>query len=446
MQLTSRNRSDAEDLVQELYVRFAGTGSVSEHIENAQGYLFSVLRNLQYARMRRAQSSALDDLSVVDYESAERGLRAIDRNGLLFIREDLHRICDYLCERKNTSRSASVFLLRYFLGYFPSEIMQVAQSTRSAIDKAVRAARTEARLDLEHPGVLRQIGNDSNSRGRVPKEADDSQGLFLALRAKIFRSRKGSCFALSVLEEIYATPTQGFTTAEFAHLVSCPGCLDRANQLLGLPLLGERSPDETIGRDTPQDPGVSSGSSPTLVSSRSKQKANDPHRLRKRMGRYLQEVKQHRPARLLISVDGDIRASQRVTATLSELRVELRPMEKPAFIEILSEQGICLAFILVQAPIPDGGLQQSREVILSDDRSMRVAISFTAESPTIQLVYVDPLIAMDGNMEEEEAVEDLPSSTSRFQGIPSMATPWRARDAHRGHDCGAGSHAFLSPE
>jgi hypothetical protein len=44
MQLTSRNRSDAEDLVQELYVRFAGTGPVGEHIENAEDYLFSVLR------------------------------------------------------------------------------------------------------------------------------------------------------------------------------------------------------------------------------------------------------------------------------------------------------------------------------------------------------------------------------------------------------------------
>src|ERR1700753_24214 len=129
LQLTGRDRSAAEDLVQELYVRFAAAGPIGEHIENAEDYLFSVLRNLQYARIRRARTSAIDDLSIVDYDSAERSLRAVDRNGNLFIREDLHRVCDYLCDRKNTSRSASIFILRYFLGYFSNEVMKVVQST-----------------------------------------------------------------------------------------------------------------------------------------------------------------------------------------------------------------------------------------------------------------------------------------------------------------------------
>jgi DNA-directed RNA polymerase specialized sigma24 family protein len=420
MQLTSRNRSDAEDLVQELYVRFAGAGPVGEHIENAEDYLFSVLRNLQYARVRRARTSAIDDLSVVDYDSAERGLRAIDRNGILFIREDLHRVCDYLCERKNTSRAASIFILRYFLGYFPYEVMQVVQSSRSAIDKAVRAARTEARLELERPGVLRQIGS---AKVRASKDTGDSQGLFLLLRAKIFRSCTGECFGSSLLEAKYEQSGQSFTTTELAHLVSCPDCLDQANRLLGLPLLNERSPDETIGRDTPQGPGGSAGAAPTLVSSRSKRKSEDPQRLRRRMERCLQEVNQHRPQRLLIAVDGDIRASQRVTAELSELRVELRPMEKPAFIEVLSEQSICLAFILVQILIPEGGLRQVQEIELSDDRTLKVAVSFTAESPMIEVVYNDPLIAMDADM-EEDAVGAFPVTVPKFEGLRSPASPW----------------------
>ena len=423
MQLTGRNRSDAEDLVQELYVRFAGSGPVGEHIENAEDYLFSVLRNLQYARVRRARTSAIDDLSVVDYDSAERGLRAIDRNGILFVREDLHRVCDYLCERKDTSRSASVFILRYFLGYFPHEVMRVVQSTRSAVDKAVRAARTEARLELERPGVLRQIGSAKGSRPRTLAEAGDSQGLFLALRAKVFRSCIGDCFGPSLLEGKYEQPAQGFTTVELAHLVSCPDCLDRANRLLGLPLLSERSPDETIGRDTPQGPGASAGASPVLVSSRPKRKSEDPSP-RKRMERCLQEVHQHRPQRLLIAVDGDIRASQRVTAELSELRVELRPMEKPTFIEVLSEQSICLAFVLVQTLIPEGGLRQVQEIELSDDRTMKVAVSFTAESPMIEVVYNDPLIAVDADM-EEDAVGAFPATVPKFEGIRSSATPWK---------------------
>src|ERR1700727_595019 len=122
MQLTSGDRDTTEDLVQELYVLFAGAGAVGEHIENPEDYLFSVLRNLHFARIRRARTSAIDDLSIVDFDSAERGLRAADRTRILFIREDLNRVCDYLCERKNTSRSASIFILRYFLGYYPNEI------------------------------------------------------------------------------------------------------------------------------------------------------------------------------------------------------------------------------------------------------------------------------------------------------------------------------------
>ncbi len=54
LQFTRGDRSEAEDLVQELYVRFAKLSTTSEHIENSENYLFSVLRNLHYARVRRA--------------------------------------------------------------------------------------------------------------------------------------------------------------------------------------------------------------------------------------------------------------------------------------------------------------------------------------------------------------------------------------------------------
>jgi hypothetical protein len=204
--------------------------------------------------------------------------------------------------------------------------------------------------------------------------------------------------------------------------VSCPECLDRANRILNLPLLSERSPDETIGRDTPQGPGGSAGASPTLVSTRPKRRLDDPQRLRKRMERCLEEVRQHRPQRLLIAVDGDIRASQRVTAPLSELRVELRSMEKPTFIEVLSEQGICLAFVLVKTLVPEVGLQQVQEMEFSDGRTMKVAISFTAESPTIQIVYNDPLVAAGP---EIETVGSLPVPVSEFDGAPSPVALWR---------------------
>ena len=221
-------------------------GLVPEHIENPEHYLFITLRNLYYKLAQRARTSAIDDLSIVDYDSVERSLRAVDRNGILFIREDLHRVCSFLCERKNTSRAASIFILRYFLGYFPSEVMAVVRTSRGAIDKAISAARREARLELTRPGVLQQMGSARDFKPRRARELPDSQSLFLALRGKIFDTCNGECFSHVFLQARYETPEEGFTTAELAHLVSCPACLDRANRILGLPLLEERSPDDTL--------------------------------------------------------------------------------------------------------------------------------------------------------------------------------------------------------
>ena len=421
LQLTGKDRWAAEDLVQELYVRFAGAGPVEDYIKDAEDYLFSVLRNLQYARTRRARTSALDDLSIVDYESAERGLRAVDRNKLLFVRGDLHRICDYLCERKNTSRSASIFILRYFLGYYPNEVMLVVQASRGAVDKAIRAARNEARLDLERPNVLRQFGNPREAKTPISDERDDSEGLFSALRTKIFKSRVGRCLNRASLEAKYRKPGQNFSTMELAHQASCRYCLDEVNRLLGLPLLEERSPDDTLGRDTPSDPGGSGGGSPTPIASHIQQKGNNSDELRKRLRHRMQEARQHRPVRLLIAVDGDFRASQRVTGQLSELRVELRSKEQPAFVEVLSEQSVCLAFVPVHALAPKEGLEQEKEIELSDGRSIKVAISFAVESATITVVYFDPVF----QDEEEESRSAEPYTTvSRFEANSPAASFW----------------------
>src|ERR1700761_3639998 len=130
LQLTRHDRAQAEDLVQELFVRFARLTTRPEQIQSIENYLFLVIRNLHYAQLRRAKTSAIDALAIVGEESLERSLRAVDQNELISVRADLGRICDYFCERKNTSRSASILLLRYFHGYFPSEVIKLLQITK----------------------------------------------------------------------------------------------------------------------------------------------------------------------------------------------------------------------------------------------------------------------------------------------------------------------------
>jgi DNA-directed RNA polymerase specialized sigma24 family protein len=421
LQFARGDRSEADDLVQELYVRFARLDTAPEHIESVENYLFHVLRNLHYARVRSARTSAIDDLSIVDFDSVEWGLWAVDRNELLFVRADLHRICDYLCERKNASRSASIFILRYFLGYFPNEVMKVTQSTRVAVDKAIQAVRREARLDLARPRNPRPGGASREGRERTSPLVDDPHSLFLALRSSIFHSCLGECFGRALLSAKYGEPGQMFTTAELAHLVSCVICLDQANEILGLPLLEERSPDETIGRDTPQGPGSSGGQTPTLLPRRSSQKKEDLDKRRRRLLRHAQEVDQHRPQRLFIAVEGEVRASHRVAAPLNELHVELGRAETPKYIEVLSEQGICLAFLLVRAPSLESDLYQSQNAPLSDDRSIQVVVSFAATTPTIRVTYRDPLITADDEMAEVEDQETTVVSRSQPEDLPLLS-------------------------
>lgn len=420
LQLTGQNHAEAEDLVQELYIRLARAGAIPDRIENTEYYLLTILRNLHHKLLKRARTSAIDELSIVDYEFVERSLKAVDRNGLYFIQEDLHRVCEYLCGRKNTSRAASIFILRYFLGYFPNEVINVVCSSRGAVDKAIRIARNEARLELQRPGVIQPFSNIGESKKDAPKALSDSQGLFLALRNKIFKSCLGECFDHSVLKEKYQGSSDGFVAAELAHLVSCPKCLDRTNRILDLPLLSERSPDEAIGRDTPQGPGSILGSS-SSGSTRFRRRAQDRQRLAKRMQRRLEEVDQHRPQRLSISIDGDIRASQKVNSEHSELLAELGPSENPVYIEVLSEQNICMMFVFVQSLDQDNGLCQVQETALSDGRNIAVSVSFIGESPTVRVSYNDPLLAPDI---EQETIEAASIVSGRQDRSLVFQLPW----------------------
>jgi DNA-directed RNA polymerase specialized sigma24 family protein len=441
LQLARGNRWEADDLVQELYVQFARSSPDLDQIQRPGDYLFSVLRNLQYARLRRAGRSAIDDLSIVDYDSIEGGLQAVDRSQLLFVRADLHRVCDFVCVRKNSSRTASILILRFFLGYFPSEVMAVTQSSRIAVDKALQAARREARLDLERPGFLSSIEAPRERSTMGDGVHENPSRLFRDLREKIAASCVGECFGREVLRARYTENEPGFAIEELAHLVSCKRCLDEANAILGLPLLDERSPDEVLGRDTPPGPGSSDSGlpgagSPRLVS-RHGRRGKDSDRRQRQMERRIRDIDEHRPQRLLIAVDGDVRASQKVTAELSELHAKLRRDEKPAFVEVLSEQGICLAFMLVPEPDMASGLDRDMSLELSDERSLELAVSFAGETAMIRAGYRDPLLAATVKQEllpkqrtprpqSARNAQAVPEAASRlFQGAKKLWSKWK---------------------
>jgi DNA-directed RNA polymerase specialized sigma24 family protein len=431
LQLTGHDRADAEDLVQDLYVQFARAGATLDEIENRDAYLFSVLRNLHYAHLRRAGRSPIDDLTIVDFDTIARGLASVDRRKLLYVRSSLKAVCEYACERKKTSKSASILILRFIFGYFPSEVMQVVRTTRGAVDRLMQIARQEARLHLERPNVLRSFTPERQRTAFLSALSDDSQTLFLEMRQAIFQDCVGQCLGREELERRYKEPQGvGFTTAELAHLVSCRKCLDMANTILGLPLLAERSPDDAIGRDDWQGPdGGSTGPVELPSSSPKRRKKAQEAMLRNRLERKMREIFEHRPQSLQIAVNGRVRTSQKVTSELSEFHLKLGRAEKLAFVEVLSEQGVRMAYLHVFDPALQQGLEQGEHIALSDDRSLNLTLSFVGDTPSVHVVYRDPVIAeeMEENVDDSRDAElhnVLPAETAKRLSPYSRAAHW----------------------
>src|SRR5260370_1336606 len=302
LQLTGNERELAEDLLHDAYVQFTFTQPDLGTIRNLDGYFYGMLRNLRLSQVRRETHNRLQQLSVIEYDSAEDGLRTIDLRDQLRVQDELRQVCHYACMRRETARHASVLILRFFHGYYPSEIAQLLRTSRQAIDKSVLIARREARLSFENPNTLAFVGG-----GQVPEVlpaalARTTDHFLHELRQMIFHSKRGECLSAAQLCDLYSvTQVTQMECGRLAHLVSCPSCLDELNRMLGLPLLSERAPTETLGRDKrPQGPG-SGGSKGggTLLGS-----------WRKSARRGLE----HKPQEVCVSVNVYIQGSQTVNS------------------------------------------------------------------------------------------------------------------------------------
>ncbi len=73
LQLTGHDREQAEDLVHEAFVEFTLSRPDLDSIQNLEGYLYGMLRNLYLSQVRRAARRHTQSLSLLDYDSAEIG-------------------------------------------------------------------------------------------------------------------------------------------------------------------------------------------------------------------------------------------------------------------------------------------------------------------------------------------------------------------------------------
>ncbi|HKY41522.1 MAG TPA: sigma-70 family RNA polymerase sigma factor [Pyrinomonadaceae bacterium] len=408
--LTNRDHERAEDLVHDAYIQFTLTRPDINAIGNLNGYFYTMLRNLHLSQVRRLQRLQQRTLSIVDYDSAELGLRVVDPTQQIRIQDDLRRVCQFACLRKETSKAGSVLILRFLHGYYPREIAQIMRTTRQAVEERLRTARNEAKQYLNNPRSLHFMRGSSREPA-LPFEmgfARTSDELLVELRQSIFSSRQGECLPLNDLKQLYDnSDTSALDQTTLAHVVSCRNCLDAVNALLNLPLLVERFPTDTLSKDK----GPRDGDDGDDTGSTSGGTSENELRICKKRAR---EVFEHRPAELCISINGYLMAAQKIGSELNEQTLSINLPEKIDFIEVLGEQEIRLLFFSVDELPPNGAYSRSVQIELSDERVLAATLSFSNPWPTLQVTYSDP------SMRAEDAKQELPKAISTTTTVPAI--------------------------
>jgi RNA polymerase sigma factor (sigma-70 family) len=240
----TNNRDTADDLVHDAFVQFVQGRTSLEEISNIDGYLRRMLRYVYLSRLNRNSQKFFDhSVSISDYDSFHQTCRALQPPDRIHAQEELSAICTYACLRKETSRSASVLILRGFHDYLPTEIAAILRSTRHCIDQWQRLARKELKGYMSKRLRARIV--NARAHPQIQRAVTKLSGIdcdFLTeLRQMIFNSRQGTCFSRHELWKVYEhdNPDE-LTTTKLAHLVSCPECLDSVNQIVGLPALHAR--------------------------------------------------------------------------------------------------------------------------------------------------------------------------------------------------------------
>jgi RNA polymerase sigma factor (sigma-70 family) len=244
LRLTHFDRAAAEELVHDAYIDLAQSATNIHQITNLDGYLYRVLRNVNYTRRRKAWKHEHDGLDLLNHQSSHPELRLRALAEQFESQDQLRMICAFLCWRKETSRTASLLLLRFFWGFEPQEIMGMTGLTRTAVDNQISAARREARSYLTSPETFQAGRKAVPTTGKIGAHfSADIDGLFTDLRGEICGTCSNRCPTRKRHPHTRDIAGQSaLTISELAHLVSCRKCLNHVARKLSLTLPGDRWP------------------------------------------------------------------------------------------------------------------------------------------------------------------------------------------------------------
>src|SRR5687767_802423 len=93
LQLVQNNQQQAEDLLHDVFLQLVVSKPNLNAIENLDGYLRTMLRNMHLSQLRRASRVPEATRPLLDYDSATAGLETLEHKLKTQARDELHRIC-----------------------------------------------------------------------------------------------------------------------------------------------------------------------------------------------------------------------------------------------------------------------------------------------------------------------------------------------------------------
>jgi RNA polymerase sigma factor (sigma-70 family) len=247
LQFTENDRAAAEDLVQETFVRILLAWDKLHSLHDLEPLLYSYLRYAHLSERRKRQSYAFQSLSTVDADTLAVSLRASASFDQVEVQSELRSILAYLLWRRRSAKFASIFLLRFFHGFYPEEIASISVATRHSVDLSLRQARAELKAHLLDSTKL-----ELPARSKLPElqrldEAIPLEEFADELRREIFETPREMCPSHQELDRYYRSfTTRSLDCDLMAHIVVCRACLAMVSTLSGSPPSSARSTDDSL--------------------------------------------------------------------------------------------------------------------------------------------------------------------------------------------------------
>jgi len=373
--LTRGDHAAAEETVQDLCLHLSVAQPDLRSIENLDNYLFTCLRNLYVSNLARVSRERLRVIQVEDYDAvsmvaASHGSDSVD------VQNELIRICDYVTSRKHATKSASQFILHFFLGYRRRDVAVLARLPIAAVYNSLKDVRSELREHLASSEKIRLVGQNAMPASKLLRTAIASDLLLKQLRSIVLDAGPASCIEENQLVDAYKRPGAAPVGCQaLAHLAGCERCL-------GI-LAGALQLDD---RDGPFD-GMGGNELPREYETKTFDKSMQLVRLRR------EQLLERRPTLLGIAVDGQVVAFHAVEGAHNSLSSRVERTSTVKFIEVFNEYGDRLAHIPFDTqPAALATEPLSQQVLLSDDRRLRLDVRFDGLGLLAEVDYVDPAL------------------------------------------------------